>query len=66
MDLAGPQSDYEALSCGAGVCTPDDRRVVTDTLIAETGSGPDGSSLTANYQRSRGGGAEKQCGKPVG
>jgi len=30
----------------------------TRTLIAGTGSGPDGSSLTVNYQRSRGSGVE--------
>ena len=66
MDLAGPQSDYETLSYGVGVCTPDNRRVVADTLIAGSGSGPDGSSLTANYQRSRGSGVEEQCGKPAG
>ena len=41
--------DYEILSCGAGVCIRRDRRAVVGTLIAENGSGPDGSSLTVNY-----------------
>jgi len=43
-----------------------DRRVATATLIAETGRGPDGSSLTANYRRSMGSGAEKRYGPPPG
>ena len=37
------------------------RRAVCDALIAETGPGPDGSSLTAYYQRSWGCGTEKCC-----
>ncbi len=46
---SGPPRDYEILSCGVGVDIMCNRRVETDILIAETGSGPDGSSLTANY-----------------
>ena len=34
-------------------------------LIAETGSGPDGSSLTAYYRRSQGCGTEKDDDQPV-
>ncbi len=34
-------------------------------LIAETGSGPDGSSLTAYYRRSQGCGTEKVNDQPA-
>ena len=37
------------------------RRAVRFVLVTEIGSGPDGSSLTVYYQRSRGCGAEKRC-----
>jgi hypothetical protein len=44
-----PQSDYEILSYRVGVGDVNSRRAVSHTLIGETGSGPDGSSLTLNY-----------------
>jgi hypothetical protein len=40
------------------------RRAAHAGLIAGTGSGPDGSSLTAHYQRSWGGGTEKGWRNP--
>jgi len=49
--------------CPVGLEVPDDRsrRAAVADLVTEIGSGPDGSSLTVYYQRSRGGGAEKRC-----
>ena len=49
--------------CPVGLEVPDDRsrRAAVADLVTEIGSGPDGSSLTDYYQRSRGGGAEKRC-----
>lgn len=46
---SSPSSDYEILSCRVGVCNENSRRVVVHASIGETGSGPDGSSLTPNY-----------------
>lgn len=60
--LQAHKRDYDILSCGAGVYGGHDRRVEVTILIAEIGPGPDGSSLTVNYRRSRGSGVEKQCG----
>jgi len=37
-------------------------RVAPLALITGTGSGPDGSSLTVDYRRSKGSGAEKVVG----
>ena len=42
-----------------------DRRVARLSLVTENGSGPDGSSLTVDYQRSKGSGAEKLVGQLV-
>ena len=61
LEASSPQSDYEILSCGIGVCILDGRRVVRDTPIGGTGSGPDGSSLTPYYRSSQGSGVEKRC-----
>ena len=55
----GPVPDYEVLSQWVGGDWNGDRRVAIPTLIAENGPGPDGSSLTAYYQRSWGCGTEK-------
>ncbi len=41
-----------------------DRRVASPALIMEIGSGPDGSSLTVDYQRYEGSGVEKLSGQP--
>ena len=49
MESVSPLSAYEILSCEVGVGTQNDRRVVESALIAETGSGPDGSSLTVSH-----------------
>ena len=50
-------------SCPVGlvVASRCSRRAALFALITETGSGPDGSSLTVYYQRSWGRGTEKQC-----
>ena len=63
MEASSPQSDYEILSCGIGVCPMDGRRVVRVAPIGGTGSGPDGSSLTPCYRSSQGRGVEKRCDK---
>ena len=63
MEASSPQSDYEILSCGIGVCARNGRRVVERTPIGGTGPGPDGSSLTLNYRSSQGRGVEKRCDK---
>ncbi len=42
-----------------------DRRVACHVMVTESGSGPDGSSLTVDYQRSEGCGAKELAGPPV-
>jgi len=59
---AGPDPNYEALSDGVEGGWQSSRRAGFPTFTAEIGSGPDGSSLTANSQRSPGSGAEKVSG----
>ena len=59
---ASPDSNCEALSDGAEGGLWSSRRAGYQTFIAGIRSGPDGSSLTADYQRSPGSGAEKVSG----
>ena len=59
------QADHIATMrpCPVGLEVPNyrSRRAAGVGLVSDIGSGPDGSSLTVYYQRSRGCGAEKRC-----
>jgi len=59
---AGPVTNYEALSDGVEGGSVARWRAGTSAFTAEIGSGPDGSSLTVDSQRSSGSGAEKVSG----
>ena len=62
---AGPDTNYEALSDGVEGGTRSCRRAGSSAFASGIGSGPDGNSLTADYQRSPGSGAEAVSGQPT-
>src|SRR5205823_13036247 len=61
---AGPDADVEVLSRGAGGDRERSWRAAGPVPIVGNGSGTEVSSLTADYQRSRGCGTEEASGSP--
>src|SRR5207244_12172586 len=61
---AGPDADVEARSRGAGGDGERSWRAAVPAPIVGNGSGTEVSSLTADYQRSRGCGTEEASGSP--
>src|SRR5207247_10856222 len=60
----GPDGDVEVLSRGAGGDRNRSWRAAIPVPIVGNGSGTEVSSLTADYQRSRGCGTEEASGSP--
>src|SRR5439155_20394158 len=61
----GPDADVAVLARGAGGDRDRSRRAAIPVPIVGNGSGTEVSSLTADYQRSRGCGTEEASGSPV-